>query len=68
MTAYNFRLILLNKNLQTYEERMEHEEFGEFFYHKDKWLGCTMAKVKEDTKRFKFCFPVSPLNGVTRRR
>jgi len=59
-TAYNFRLLPPRKNLQTYEECMEQEEFGEFFSsYKDKWLGCTMAEAKEDMKRFNV-FPFSP--------
>ena len=51
-TAYNFRLILPNTSLQTYEDYMEHEEFGDVFSsYKDKWLGCTMAEAKEGMKR-----------------
>lgn len=60
-TAYNLRLIFPNMNLQTYEDCMEHEEFGEFFSpYKDKWLGCTMAEAEEGMERFNSCFPLSP--------
>ena len=42
-TAFNYHLISPKKNLETYEDCLQEEEFVEFFStYKDHSLGCTI--------------------------